>query len=66
MIKFEDGIGEKVVMFLHNMFAFLGCVGLAFYNGWELTLVCVVAFPIMVIILVSIAKVVYIFWICPN
>lgn len=56
VIKFEDGIGEKVVMFLHNMFAFLGCVGLAFYNGWELTLVCVVAFPIMVIILVSIAK----------
>ncbi|XP_051171698.1 ATP-dependent translocase ABCB1 [Leptopilina boulardi] len=56
IIKFEDGIGEKVVMFLHNVFAFLGCVGLAFYNGWELTLVCVVAFPIMVLILIGIAK----------
>ncbi|XP_058800345.1 ATP-dependent translocase ABCB1-like [Phymastichus coffea] len=57
VIKFEDGIGEKVPMFLHNLFAFIGSIALAFGIGWKLTLVCMATVPIMTIVLAFIVRV---------
>jgi ATP-binding cassette, subfamily B (MDR/TAP), member 1 len=45
----EDGIGEKVGMFIHFLTAFLGCIVLAFINGWELTLICLISMPVTMI-----------------
>jgi len=47
--KLEEGIGEKVGMFIHFVTAFLGCIALAFANGWELTLICLVSMPVTMI-----------------
>ncbi|XP_059476187.1 ATP-dependent translocase ABCB1 [Neocloeon triangulifer] len=47
--KLEDGIGEKVGMFIHFISAFLGCMVLAFINGWELTLICLISLPVTMI-----------------
>ncbi|CAB3362047.1 Hypothetical predicted protein [Cloeon dipterum] len=49
IIKLEDGIGEKVGMFIHFISAFLGCIVLAFINGWELTLICLISLPVTMI-----------------
>lgn len=42
----EDGIAEKVVMFVHFMVAFAGSIALAFYKGWQLALVCLCSLPV--------------------
>ncbi|OXU18118.1 hypothetical protein TSAR_011769 [Trichomalopsis sarcophagae] len=57
VIKFEDGVGEKVPMFLHNVFAFIGSLGLAFFTGWQLTLVCMASVPVMTLVLACIVRV---------
>ncbi|XP_063233075.1 ATP-dependent translocase ABCB1-like isoform X2 [Bacillus rossius redtenbacheri] len=44
--KLEDGIGEKVGMCEVYLTAFLGSLGLAFYRGWELTLICLISLPV--------------------
>lgn len=47
--KLEEGLGEKVVMFVHFMVAFLGSIILAFVKGWELALVCLSSLPVTLI-----------------
>lgn len=54
MIKYEDGVGEKVPMLIHHVVAFLGCIGLAFYTGWKLTLVCMACVPVLTLVLACI------------
>ena len=54
----EDGIGEKLDMFFHNFVAVVGCISLAFYNGWKLASVCFVPFLLILIILYAVAKVI--------
>lgn len=56
-MKFEDGIGEKWVMFIHNSFAVLGCLAVAFHSGWKLALICISPFPVMILIMFKTAKV---------
>jgi ATP-binding cassette, subfamily B (MDR/TAP), member 1 len=53
----EDGIGEKVGMFIHFLTAFLGCIVLAFINGWELTLICLISMPVTLISISIVAMV---------
>lgn len=42
----EDGLGEKVVIFVHFIIAFIGSIVLAFYKGWELSLICLTSLPV--------------------
>ncbi|XP_013110696.2 ATP-dependent translocase ABCB1 [Stomoxys calcitrans] len=44
--KMEDGLGEKVVIFINFMVAFAGSIILAFVKGWQLALVCLVSLPV--------------------
>lgn len=44
-------------MFIHNLFAFVGSIALAFGTGWKLTLVCTATVPIMTLVLVFIIRV---------
>ncbi|XP_075165554.1 multi drug resistance 50 [Haematobia irritans] len=44
--KMEDGLAEKVVMFVHFMVAFAGSIILAFIKGWQLALVCLCSLPV--------------------
>uniref|UniRef100_A0A1A9V7P2 ABC-type xenobiotic transporter n=1 Tax=Glossina austeni TaxID=7395 RepID=A0A1A9V7P2_GLOAU len=46
LTKMEDGLGEKVVMFLHFLAAFGGCIIFAFIKGWQLALVCLSSLPV--------------------
>uniref|UniRef100_A0A1B0AKC4 ABC-type xenobiotic transporter n=1 Tax=Glossina pallidipes TaxID=7398 RepID=A0A1B0AKC4_GLOPL len=46
LTKMEDGLGEKVVMFLHFLAAFGGCIIFAFIRGWQLALVCLSSLPV--------------------
>lgn len=47
--KLQEGIGEKVGMFLFFMSVFLSSIITAFIFGWELTLVIFAAMPILMI-----------------
>ncbi|XP_049809966.1 ATP-dependent translocase ABCB1-like isoform X1 [Schistocerca nitens] len=47
LTKMEDGIGEKVVMFATYLVTFLGGLVLALVRGWELALICLISFPII-------------------
>ncbi|XP_014102285.3 ATP-dependent translocase ABCB1 [Bactrocera oleae] len=53
--KMEDGIAEKDVMFVHFIVAFIGSLALAFYKGWELSLVCLSSLPVTFIALSLVA-----------
>ncbi|XP_016973684.1 ATP-dependent translocase ABCB1 [Drosophila rhopaloa] len=44
--KMEDGLAEKVVMFIHYLISFVGSLVLAFVKGWELSLVCLTSLPL--------------------
>ncbi|XP_001975658.3 multidrug resistance protein 1A [Drosophila erecta] len=44
--KLEDGLAEKVVMFVHYLVAFVGSLVLAFVKGWQLALVCLTSLPL--------------------
>ncbi|XP_060657787.1 ATP-dependent translocase ABCB1-like [Drosophila nasuta] len=44
--KMEDGLGEKVVIFVHFIVAFAGSIVLAFVKGWQLSLVCLTSMPV--------------------
>ncbi|KAM8712490.1 hypothetical protein ACLKA7_012923 [Drosophila subpalustris] len=44
--KMEDGLGEKVVIFVHFIVAFIGSIVLAFVKGWQLSLVCLTSLPV--------------------
>jgi ABC-type multidrug transport system fused ATPase/permease subunit len=39
-MKLEEGIGEKVIQFVHVLATCLSCFILAFTMGWQLALVC--------------------------
>ncbi|XP_017069092.1 ATP-dependent translocase ABCB1 [Drosophila eugracilis] len=55
--KMEDGLAEKVVMFIHYLVSFVGSLVLAFIKGWQLSLVCLTSLPLTFIAmgLVSVA-----------
>ncbi|KAH8233003.1 hypothetical protein KR026_002905 [Drosophila bipectinata] len=55
--KMEDGLAEKVVMFVHYLVSFVGALALAFWKGWQLSLVCLTSLPLTFIAmgLVSVA-----------
>lgn len=55
--KIEDGMGEKIPMFIHQQVAFIGCYILAFVRGWELALVCMISLPITSITMFSVMRV---------
>ncbi|XP_049809970.1 ATP-dependent translocase ABCB1-like [Schistocerca nitens] len=51
--KLEDGIGEKVVMFIRSIVGYVGCVVMALVRGWELALVCLLSLPLCVVSLIA-------------
>ncbi|XP_049957122.1 ATP-dependent translocase ABCB1-like [Schistocerca serialis cubense] len=53
LTKLEDGIGEKVAMFVMYLVNVIGDVLLALARGWELALVCLVCFPLTVASIVT-------------
>lgn len=54
----EDGLGEKVVMFVHFMVAFVGSIVLALVKGWQLALVCMASLPVTFIVVGIVAMVI--------
>ncbi|KAH1027743.1 hypothetical protein HUJ05_001197 [Dendroctonus ponderosae] len=44
--KFEDGIGEKVPLFLTLQGSFISAITLALVKGWELALICLISLPV--------------------
>lgn len=59
LTKLEDGLGEKVAMFIHSMVAFVGSIVLALVKGWQLALVCMMAtLPVSFIVLGIVAAVI--------
>ncbi|KAG5875736.1 hypothetical protein JTB14_010724 [Gonioctena quinquepunctata] len=51
LYKFEDGIGEKIPMFLHFQIVFLTSLTIALIKGWELALICLTSLPATLIAL---------------
>lgn len=49
LIKLSEGLGEKVVMYVHYIVAFLSSITLAFVLGWQLALVCLASLPVTMI-----------------
>ncbi|KAL7735124.1 hypothetical protein ACLKA6_001989 [Drosophila palustris] len=49
--KMEDGLGEKVVIFVHFIVAFIGSIVQAFVKGWQLSLVCLTSLPVTFIVM---------------
>ncbi|KAK5639991.1 hypothetical protein RI129_010802 [Pyrocoelia pectoralis] len=47
--KLEDGMGEKVSMFINFQVAFVASLTLALVKGWELALICLTSLPITMI-----------------
>ena len=45
----QDGIGEKIGMFIYFMTIFAASIINAFVHGWELALVIMAAMPVLVI-----------------
>lgn len=59
--KLQEGIGEKVGMFIFFMTIFIASLINAFVHGWELTLVILSVFPLLGISTGIIAKVSLVF-----
>lgn len=57
LTKLEEGLGEKVVMFVHFMVSFVGSIILALVMGWQLALVCMASLPITFIVIGVVAMV---------
>lgn len=53
--KLEDGIGEKVVLFVHFISAFVSSVIMALVKGWELALICLISLPVTAISMTIVA-----------
>lgn len=47
--KIQEGIGEKIGLFLFLLVSFVASVILAFLNGWKLTLVMLSCAPVIII-----------------
>ncbi|CAB3248407.1 unnamed protein product [Arctia plantaginis] len=48
--KLEDGIGEKLATFIFYQASFLSCVIMALILGWQLALLCLISFPITMVL----------------
>lgn len=57
LTKLEQGLGEKVVMFVHFMVAFIGSIILAIAKGWQLALVCMASLPVSFIVVGVVAMI---------
>ena len=44
--KIQEGIGEKVSMFVYFVASFASCITNAFLHDWELTLVILAGMPV--------------------
>ncbi|XP_049836465.1 multidrug resistance protein homolog 49-like isoform X2 [Schistocerca gregaria] len=55
--KIQDGIGEKLGMFVYLLMSFVASVVMSFLHGWKLTLVIFSCAPIIVIATAVVAKV---------
>ena len=53
--KIQEGIGEKIGMFIFFMTICICSISNAFYHGWELTLVMIAAMPLLMIAVAIIA-----------
>lgn len=53
----QEGIGDKVGLTVLSFASVLYSIGVAFYYGWELTLVCASVMPVMGIAFMIIGKV---------
>ncbi len=47
LIKIQEGLGEKIGMFVLFMSTFVGSLINAFVHGWELTLVMLTVMPVL-------------------
>ena len=57
MKKFQDGISEKLGMFIFQFVSFLISIVVAFIYGWELTLVVLSCMPLLIASTAIVAKV---------
>ncbi|XP_046633239.1 ATP-dependent translocase ABCB1-like isoform X2 [Daphnia pulicaria] len=55
--KIQDGVGEKIGMFIFSMTCFIASIINAFIHGWELTLVMLVSTPVLAVSMGVLAKV---------
>nr|XP_032517288.1 ATP-dependent translocase ABCB1-like [Danaus plexippus plexippus] len=51
VIKLEDGIGEKLATFVYYQVTFLSSVIMALVKGWKLCLLCLISFPITLVLI---------------
>ena len=56
--KIQDGIGEKMGMFLRFFWSFILSFGIAFYQNWVLSLVLCAVVPVLIIIGVVFGKII--------
>ncbi|XP_066148568.1 ATP-dependent translocase ABCB1 [Euwallacea fornicatus] len=49
LLKFEEGIGEKVSLFVTLQGTFFAALILAFVKGWQLSLICLISLPVSMI-----------------
>ncbi|XP_066999280.2 multidrug resistance protein homolog 49 isoform X2 [Anabrus simplex] len=55
--KLQDGIGEKLAMFMYLLVSFIASVIMSFLHGWKLTLVVLSCAPVIIIATAVVAKV---------
>ncbi|XP_049765078.1 multidrug resistance protein homolog 49-like [Schistocerca cancellata] len=55
--KLQDGIGEKLGMFIYLLVSFISSVIMSFFHGWKLTLVVLSSAPIIIFSTAVVAKV---------
>jgi ATP-binding cassette subfamily B (MDR/TAP) protein 1 len=55
--KMQEGIGEKMSIFLHFTTTFVAAIIMCFLNGWKLTLAVVSCAPIIIVAQSIVAKV---------
>jgi ATP-binding cassette subfamily B (MDR/TAP) protein 1 len=53
----QDGIGEKMSIFLYFISTFVAAVIMSFLNGWKLTLVVLSCAPIIIVAQSIVSKV---------
>lgn len=53
--KLEEGLGDKIPMFIYMQSVFVASLVLAFVKGWELTLVCLTSLPLSMICIAIVA-----------
>ena len=56
--KIQDGLGEKMGMFLRFFWSFLFSFGIAFFQNWELSLVLCAVVPLLIIIGIVFGKII--------